>query len=114
MLVVLIIGTRKAKRNINLHYKIMSALVSVNLLSILLIMIPSGIRILSGSQLSVFTFLVWLHLIFGIIVEVAGIVIILNWYLKKNCSGYTKYMRLIAFLWIVLILSGIIIYFFLH
>ena len=104
----------RISRKVKQHYRTMTIAITLNLLSILVIMVPSAIRILPGSQLSLFTAIVWAHLAFGLIVEIAGLFILFNWYYRKNCVKYRGYMKPLAILWIGSITSGIVIYYLLY
>jgi len=114
MAALLLVEVSRATRNVKKHYRTMTVVVVLNLFSILVIMVPSAIRILPRSQLSYFTAIVWVHLLFGLIVEVVGLYIVLGWYYRKNCVKYRGYMKPLSVSWIGSIISGIIIYYLLY
>jgi uncharacterized membrane protein YozB (DUF420 family) len=108
---LLLVGVYKVKKKqIERHYRLMVIVVSVNLLSILLIMIPSSLRILIGAGLSLFSFIVWLHLVAGIIIESSGIYLIVLKARGGNCYLNKRYMKILASSWVLEFLSGVIIY----
>jgi uncharacterized membrane protein YozB (DUF420 family) len=108
---VLLVSVYKVKKKqIDQHYRLIVIAVSVNFLSLLLIMVPSSLRILGGSGLSFFALIVWVHLGSGIIIESSGIYLIVSKTRGGNCYLYKRYMRILAFSWVLEFLSGVLIY----
>ena len=97
---------------VDLHGKLLLLTVLVNGISIVAVMIPSAIRILDGASLNSFTFIVGMHSIIGLIVELVGLYIAIDWFIKKypSCIQFKPYMRIISPLWVFLTVFGLYLY----
>ncbi len=101
------------KRRIYLHGYLMLAAVSLNAISIVFVMMPSAIRILSGGILNAFTLSVAVHSAIGLAVEVLGIYVVYNWRFRKprvSCIKRRGLMRPLALFWTVSLALGAVLY----
>jgi hypothetical protein len=100
-----ILGKRKTGSSLKLHGRLMTVLVTVNALSILLIMGPSLFTNLGAALDEVFVFgfpLTLLHHSIGLIAEILGAVLVF-----KKFGNVRRWMRTTFLLWLVALLSGI-------
>lgn len=118
VLLILVLGVLLVTRlKINLHGYMMLAAVVLNLLSIVLVMLPSAMRILSGASLSSFTVVTVIHSAFGVVVEAMGAYIVLVWRFRmpgRTCFKLRTLMRAVTPLWILVMTSGVAIYMILY
>jgi hypothetical protein len=88
--------------------------IGFNLISILMVMFPSAYRILLGASLNTFTASVVIHGAVGLLVEAFGIYIIYVWRFREpgpSCFTKRSYMGPTAMLWVLLVASGVMLYF---
>lgn len=96
------------------HGYIILAAVFLNALSVLIVMIPSVYRILSGASINPFTIVVIAHSILGAASVLAGIYLIAIWRLRKpgeSCFKIAKYMRPLAIVWGISAVFGFFVYY---
>ena len=97
------------KRRLNLHGYLILTAVALNALSIILVMMPSAIRILSRATVDAFTASVALHSVLGLVVESLGIYVVYVWRLRKpgaSCFRQRPIMRQLALFWVVSLALG--------
>lgn len=101
------------KRRVYPHGYLTLTAVSLNAISIVLVMMPSALRILRGGILNTFTVSVAIHSALGIVVEALGIYVVYNWRFRKpgvSCTRRRGLMRPLALFWTVSMVFGAIIY----
>ena len=101
------------KRRIYPHGYLTLAAVSLNAVSIVLVMMPSALRILSGGILNAFTVSVAVHSVLGLAVEALGIYVVYNWRFRKpgvSCTRRRGLMRPLALFWTVSLALGAVLY----
>ncbi|MHA2393219.1 MAG: hypothetical protein ACXAEX_14860 [Promethearchaeota archaeon] len=103
-------------RNVKIKFHGLTMLVAValNALSIIFIMLPSAIRILSGARVNSFTLMVALHSILGMIAEIVGIYILWNWRFRKpgeSCFKFRTQMKRVNLIWFGMFIIGIFIFY---
>jgi uncharacterized membrane protein YozB (DUF420 family) len=103
-------------RNVKIRFHGLTMLVAVvlNALSIIFIMLPSAIRILSGARVNSFTSAVALHSILGIVAEILGIYFLWNWRFRKpgeSCFKFRNYMKIVNLMWFGMFIVGVIIFY---
>jgi len=73
-----------AKRRVfRLHGTVVAVAVALNGLSILLVMVPSALRIFSGATLNSFTLIAGVHVVLGAVAQLAGMYIVWGWRLRE-------------------------------
>jgi len=112
VLVVITVGVLYVKRyNVGLHGSLLLLSVIVNGLSIATVMVPSAFRILDGASVNNFSLTVGLHALVGVIVELIGLYIVLDWRLRDgSCIRFKPYMRALAPVWVTIALVGLYMY----
>jgi len=114
ILVALIVGVVLVKRlKFNLHGYIMFSVVALNFLSIILVMLPAAVRILSGASPNIFKYIVAAHSVLGIIVEGLGIYVVGIWRFRRpggTCFKLKNHMLVLSFLWMLSMILGVMIY----
>ena len=112
---VLAFGILRVKEGrLVIHGYIAFAAVSVNALSIIVVMLPSASRIMAGASQSGFTLMVAAHALLGFIVEALGAYIVLRWRFQTPgpiCWKMKGLMRVLAALWTVSVVLGAYIYY---
>ena len=112
---VLAFGIQSAKKKrLNMHGYIAFAALSLNTLSILVVMLPSASRIMAGASQSGFTLMVAAHALLGFIVEALGAYIVLRWRFQTpgpTCWKMKGLMRVLAALWTVSVVLGAYVYY---
>ena len=101
------------KRRIYPHGYLTLAAVSLNAVSIVLVMMPSALRILSGGILNAFTVSVAVHSVLGLAVEALGFYVVCNWRVRKpgvSCTRRRDLMRPLALFWTVSLALGAVLY----
>jgi uncharacterized membrane protein YozB (DUF420 family) len=112
---VLAFGILRVKKGrLAMHGYIAFAAVSLNTLSIIVVMLPSVSRIMAGASLNSFTMIVAAHSLLGFIVEALGAYIVLRW--RFQVPGFTCWkmkglMKVLAALWTVSVALGAFVYF---
>jgi hypothetical protein len=90
---------------------------SVNLFSLIFVMLPNALAILSGASLTLFTVTVVFHAILGAVVEAWGIYIIAMWRFRvpgPPCSRLRTQMKKLFIFWLAVAVSGFVLYVFLY
>ena len=112
---VLAFGILNVKRKrLNLRGYVAFTAVALNALSIIVVMIPSASRIMTGASQSGFTMIVAAHSLLGFIVEALGTYIVLRWRFQTpgpTCWKMKGLMRVLAVLWTLSVLLGALIYY---
>ena len=97
-----------------MHGYVAFAAVTLNALSIIVVMLPSASRILAGASQSGFTIIVAIHSLIGFIVEALGAYILLRWRFQTpgpTCWKMKGLMRVLAALWTLSVLLGALVYY---
>ena len=105
------------RREFRLHGLVIAAAVALNGLSILLVMVPSALRIFSGASLSGFTVAVGVHVILGTVAQLAGLYIVWGWRLREpggTCFRLGGRMRSLSRLWTLMVVLGALVYYMLY
>ena len=105
------------RREFRLHGLVIASAVALNALSILLIMMPSALRILSGASLNSFTLAVGIHVFLGTVAQLTGLYIVWNWRLREpwgTCFRMGGRMRSLSWLWTFMVVLGALIYYMLY
>ncbi|MCW3980353.1 MAG: hypothetical protein NWF11_02650 [Candidatus Bathyarchaeota archaeon] len=116
ILVLLLVGVGIKRRQKHvLHGITLLAAVILNLLSFVLIMFPSLIRmeIISTQPLYIISLATLIHSAIGIVVIILGIWLVSVWRLQsnlKNCFKNKKLMRLTTAMWLSALLIGFLLY----
>lgn len=120
ILIILVagIGLKRGKRHY-LHGIAMLAAVIMNLLSFTLKMLPSllTMEIITTQPLHIISILTIIHSALGIIVSILGIMLVATWRLQsslKNCFKNKKLMRPTTTIWLITLIVGFILYYFLY
>ena len=109
----------KLERKYVLHGMTMLIAMVLNVLSFLLVMLPSllGLVIIRTQPLHVVSIAALIHACVGAVSIVLGLWIIVLWHLQsstKNCVKRKKMMRLTLILWLLALAVGIVLYMFLN
>ena len=117
-LLLLGVGIKRRKKFI-LHGVTMLGAVVLNLLSFVLVMLPSLLRmeIISTQPLHVISLVTVIHSSIGSLVVILGIWLLASWQLRSSpamCFKHRLRMRVTATLWLVALLIGFILYYFLY
>ena len=105
------------RREFRLHGLVVAAAVTLNGLSILLVMVPSALRIFSGASLNSFTLAVGVHVILGTVAQLLGLYIVWIWRLREpggSCFKLGGRMRPLSWLWTLMVVLGALVYFMLY
>ncbi len=105
------------RREFRLHGLVIAAAVALNGLSILLVMVPSALRIFSGASLSGFTVAVGVHVVLGTVAQLAGLYIVWGWRLREpggTCFRLGGRMRSLSRLWTLMVVLGALVYYMLY
>ena len=105
------------RREFRLHGLVIAAAVVLNGLSILLVMVPSALRIFSGASLSGFTLAVGVHVVLGMVAQLAGLYIVWGWRLREpggTCFRLGGRMRSLSRLWTLMVVLGGLVYYMLY
>jgi uncharacterized membrane protein YozB (DUF420 family) len=91
----------------------------LNLLSFVLIMLPSllTMEIISTHPLHVISMVTLIHSSIGLSVVILGIWLLVSWRLRSSpamCFRHRLRMRVTATLWLVALLMGFVLYYFLY
>lgn len=114
----LLFGLWKAsKRSFLNHGVIMTIVVILNAISIIWRMIPSFIGTSLGGflGLDLFSAVIMIHIVIGVIAETAGIYFVIRWRFSKKtekCFGLKKPMQFVLALYIISFLFGVAVYLF--
>jgi uncharacterized membrane protein YozB (DUF420 family) len=103
----------RRKRIIPHGYAILAA-VFLNALSVLVVMLPSVYRILSGASINPFTVVVIVHSILGAASVLAGVYLMAIWRLRKpgeSCFRIVRYMKPLAIAWMISAALGAFVYY---
>ena len=109
------IAIAKLKRKFNRHGALMGIALALNTISIIVVMLPSFLSF-SGlfANLSTPAAVVITHAILGVLVEVLGIWLVVNWIGRrgniKSCVGKKNLMRVTLLLWFLELIIGIYVY----
>lgn len=118
ILAALLIGVMYVKRlRYGLHGYLTFAAVILNVLSVALVMFPSGARILGRPSLSTFTVIVGVHSALGLVSLALGIYIILVWRFQRpggSCFKLRNSMGPLATAWVVTLILGVLMYLILY
>jgi uncharacterized membrane protein YozB (DUF420 family) len=105
------------RREFRLHGLVVASAVALNGLSILLVMVPSALRIFSGAGLNSFTLTVGVHVFLGTVAQVAGLYIVWTWRLRDpggTCFRLGGRMRSLSWLWTLMVALGALVYYMLY
>ena len=105
------------RREFRFHGLVIAAAVALNGLSILLVMVPSALRIFSGASLSGFTLAVGVHVVLGMVAQLAGLYIVWTWRLREpggTCFRLGGRMRSLSRLWTLMVVLGGLVYYMLY
>lgn len=103
----------KRKRFASHGYATLVAVI-LNALSVLVIMLPSVLRIMDGASLNAFTLMVLAHSGLGAVSLVLGGYLMYSWRLRKpgeSCFKLVNYMRPLAVIWVVSAALGVYVYY---
>lgn len=120
ILVLLLLGVEiKRRQKLVLHGSMMLGAVTLNLLSFVFIMLPSLLRteIISTQPLHVISIVTLIHSSIGLLVMILGIWLMFSWRLRSspvNCFKFRRLMRWTTILWLVALLMGFLLYYFLY
>jgi len=99
------------------HGAFMLVIVAFNLGSIVGVMLPSAVRLLTGVSPGGFTAFVAVHSLVGVAVEVVGAYVVVDWVYRRTtgaCSKFAPWMRRLAPLWVLVSMSGAYMYYILY
>jgi uncharacterized membrane protein YozB (DUF420 family) len=102
------------RRKIAPHGYLTLAAVVLNALSVIIVMLPSAVRIVSGASMNAFTMVVIAHSILGAVAIVVGVYLVAVWRLRKpgeSCFKLRNYMRPLAMVWIISAALGAYVYY---
>jgi len=102
------------KRKITPHGYVTLAAVVLNALSVIIVMLPSVLRIMDGASLNAFTIVVIAHSILGAAAIIVGVYLMAVWRLRKpgeSCFRLRNYMRPLAIVWILSAALGAYVYY---
>jgi len=102
------------KRKITPHGYVTLAAVVLNALSVIIVMLPSVLRIIDGASMNAFTLVVIVHSILGAVAIVVGVYLMAVWRLRKpgeSCFKLRNYMRPLAMVWILSVALGAYVYY---
>lgn len=112
---ILLIGVFYVKRRrIASHGYLTLAAVILNVVSVLVIMLPSVFRILTGATFNAFTLVVLTHSILGTATVIVGVYLVATWRLRKpgeSCFMLRNYMKPLAIIWILSAALGAYVYY---
>lgn len=118
ILAALLIGIMYVKRlRYGLHGYLTFFAVALNILSVVLVMLPSMVGILSGASLSTFTVIVGIHSVLGLVALAVGMYIVLVWRFRKpgvSCFRLRWSMGPLAAAWVVTMILGVLMYLILY
>lgn len=120
ILVLLVVGIGlKWRKKFALHGIILLVAVILNLVSFILIMLPSLLRteIIITQPLQAVSIVALIHSSVGLVVMILGIWLVASWHLQssiKICFKNKRLMRLTSILWIVVLLMGFLLYYLLY
>jgi len=118
ILAALLIGVIYVKRlRYGLHGYLTFVAVALNVLSVALVMFPSGGRILGGASLSTFTVIVGVHSALGLVSLALGMYIIWVWRFRRpggSCFRLRSSMEPLAMVWVVTMILGVLMYLILY
>lgn len=109
----------KGRRRYFLHGFTMLTGVLLNLLSFVLIMFPSLLRmeIINIQPLHTISIMTLFHSALGLIVLILGLWLVVSWHLKsspKECFKRKQLMRVTTALWLIALLMGFTLYYLLY
>jgi uncharacterized membrane protein YozB (DUF420 family) len=90
------------------------AAVVLNALSVIIVMLPSALRIVSGASINAFTMVVIAHSILGAAAIIVGVYLMAKWRLRtpgESCFRLRNYMRPLAIVWILSAALGAYVYY---
>lgn len=102
------------KRKIVSHGYMTLTAVILNASSVLIVMLPSALRIMSGISMNFFAIMLGAHSILGAAAVIAGIYLMAVWRIRKpgeSCFMVVNYMKPLAFAWMVSAAVGAYIYY---
>ena len=102
------------RRKIIPHGYVTLVAVVLNALSVIIVMLPSAVRIVSGASVNAFTLVVIVHSILGAAAIVVGVYLVAVWRLRKpgeSCFKLRNYMRPLAMVWILSAALGAYVYY---
>ncbi len=102
------------KRKITPHGYVTLAAVVLNALSVIIVMLPSVLRIIDGASMNAFTLVVIVHSILGAVAIVVGVYLMAVWRLRKpgeSCFKLRNYMRPLTMVWILSVALGAYVYY---
>jgi uncharacterized membrane protein YozB (DUF420 family) len=120
ILVLLVVGIgMKWRKKFSLHGMILLVAVILNLVSFVLIMLPSLLRteIIITQPLQAVSIVTLIHSSVGLVVMILGMWVVASWRLQssmKICFKNKKLMRLTSMLWLVVLLVGFLLYYLLY
>jgi uncharacterized membrane protein YozB (DUF420 family) len=109
----------KQRRKYFLHAIMMLAALSLNLLSLILVMFPSLLKmaIMTDQPLHIISIIALIHSSLGFVVTVLGWWLVASWHLQsslKNCFKNKRLMRITMILWLTVLTIGFVFYYFLY
>ena len=118
ILIGLYVAVFSARRHkFDAHGAFMLVIVVFNLESIVRVMLPSAVRMLTGVSPGGFTAFVAVHSLVGVAVEVVGAYVVVDWVYRRTtgaCSKFAPWMRRLAPLWVLVSMSGAYMYYILY
>ncbi len=112
---VLAFGILRVKKGrLVMHGYIAFAALSLNTLSIIVVMLPSASRIMARASPGGFTTIMAVHSLLGFLVESLGAYIVLRWRFQTpgpTCWRMRGLMRVLAALWTVSVVLGAVVYY---
>jgi uncharacterized membrane protein YozB (DUF420 family) len=102
------------RRKIAPHGYVTLAAVILNALSIIIVMLPSVLRIIDGASMNAFTMVVLAHSILGAATIIVGVYLMATWRLRtpgESCFMLRNYMRPLAMIWILSAALGAYVYY---
>ena len=118
ILIGLYVAVFSARRHkFDAHGAFMLVIVVFNLGSIVRVMLPSAVRMLTGVSPGGFTAFVAVHSLVGVAVEVVGAYVVVDWVYRRTtgaCSKFAPWMRRLAPLWVLVSMSGAYMYYILY
>ena len=118
ILTTLVIGYLMMRRGrLKIHGYLMFIVVVLKMASILLVMLPSGLVILTESHLVNFIPITAVHVVIGSVTEAVGLYIVWTWRFKEptaSCFRLRRFMKWLFILWLATIGLGILLYYLLN
>lgn len=119
LIILLVSMLLKKKRRHLLHGMTILFAFAFNMLSFLLVMVPSllGLVIIRNAPLHVVSIVAFAHMTLGVIAIACSLLLIASWRLRSTVQGCVKrrkVMRIALVLWLSTLVVGILIYLYLN